>query len=207
MLRESQLRGRGRLGNLLRASKDREQEMAEERERFARLKGDDAAPKVFSSFNLFPTPPDLAAQVIELARIEPGMTVLEPSAGMGALAKPAREAGGLVECVEIDLQMANYLCDAGLDCDCADFLTWTVPRVFDRVVMNPPFKMGTDIKHITRAMSMLKSGGRLVSICANGPKQQKALQPISTHWIELPPGSFKSEGTNVNAAIFVFDKE
>ncbi len=111
----------------------------------------------------------LAEQVIEIANIHGGLTVLEPSAGMGALATAAREAGGAVECVEIDLPMANYPIDQGFAVECCDFLTLTVGQV-DRVVMNPPFKMGMDIKHIMHALEWPKPGGRLVSICANGPK-------------------------------------
>ncbi|WP_254512290.1 methyltransferase [Anatilimnocola floriformis] len=181
------------------------EEMGAERQRFDRLKGDAARPQVFSSFNLFPTPPMLAEQVIEIANIHSGLSVLEPSAGMGALAIAAREAGGAVECVEIDLPMANYLIDQGFAVECCDFLALPVGQV-DRVVMNPPFKMGTDIKHIRHALEWLKPGGRLVSICANGPKQREQLQPIATRWIELPPGSFKSEGTNVATAIVIFDR-
>jgi hypothetical protein len=43
----------------------------------------------------------------------------------------------------------------------------------------------------------------LVSLCAAGPKQRKALEPIADEWHDLPAGSFKSEGTNVSAAIVV----
>jgi 16S rRNA G1207 methylase RsmC len=39
---------------------------------------------------------------------------------------------------------------------------------FDRIVMNPPFDHDTDIDHIRHAYRMLKPGGRLVAICANG---------------------------------------
>lgn len=204
--RQSQLRGRDRLRGIREEHQATEEIMAEERQRFAKLKGDDAAPKVFSSFNLFPTPPMLAEMVVEIANIHHGLTVLEPSAGMGALAKPAREAGGAVECVEIDLQMANYLIDEGFAVDCADFLAWETGKLFDRIVMNPPFRLGSDCKHIRRALEWLKPGGRLVSICADGPRQRAALLPIVDEWRELPPGSFKSEGTNVSAAIVVIHK-
>jgi hypothetical protein len=47
---------------------------------------------VVSAPQLFPTPPELARQVVELADIAPGMTLLEPSAGTGALLKAVREA-------------------------------------------------------------------------------------------------------------------
>jgi 16S rRNA A1518/A1519 N6-dimethyltransferase RsmA/KsgA/DIM1 with predicted DNA glycosylase/AP lyase activity len=39
--------------------------------------------------------------VIERAEIQPGERILEPSAGSAALAKPARDAGAEVTCVEI----------------------------------------------------------------------------------------------------------
>ena len=76
---------------------------------------------------------------------------------------------------------------------------------FDRVVMNPPFGHGADIEHIKHAYRKLKPGGRLVAICANGPRQQEVMGEICSAWIELPAGSFKEQGTNVNAAIVVLD--
>ena len=203
--RQSQLRGRDRLRGLKQAHEEVEGEMIAQRPRFERLADPGTAPQVFSSFNLFPTPPDVADQVIELARITEGMSVLEPSAGMGALAIPARESGGVVQCVEIDCQMAAYLTGLGFETANANFFRW-LGGSFDRVVMNPPFKNGVDRNHIRRAMDFLKIGGRLVSVCANGPKQREALIPLATRWVELPPGSFKSEGTNVNTAIFVYDR-
>lgn len=218
-LQESRRTGRQRLHHLQEDHEFVKQQMAEERERFLRLASDESKPQVFSSFNLFPTPPELAARVIELADIKPGMSVLEPSAGMGALAKPARDAGGAVECVEIDMQMSNYLIDQGFAVDCCDFLTMELPTVgilkdghgtrqiderFDRVVMNPPFRLGADVKHVRRALQCVKPGGRLVSICAAGPKRQAAF--ADAQWIDLPAGSFKSEGTNVAAAIVIFNR-
>jgi hypothetical protein len=48
---------------------------------------------------------------------------------------------------------------------------------FDRIVMNPPFANADGIKHIMHAMKMMKPGGRLVAICANGPRQHDKLKP------------------------------
>ena len=42
-----------------------------------------AGVKVVTAPQLFPTPPEIARRVVELAGIEPGHTVLEPSAGTG----------------------------------------------------------------------------------------------------------------------------
>lgn len=47
-------------------------------------------------FGQFDSPADVVSRVIELARIETGMTVLEPSAGIGNIAYAAEAAGGKV---------------------------------------------------------------------------------------------------------------
>ena len=52
---------------------------------------------------------------------------------------------------------------------------------------------------------MLKSGGRLDGICAGGPRQAEALQPLASSWEELPAGTFT--GTGVRSVLFVIDKE
>jgi hypothetical protein len=71
--------------------------------------------------------------------------------------------------------------------------------------MNPPSHHGCDIEHIQYAFTKLKPGGRLVVICANGPRQREELGEICSRWIDLPPGSFKGQGTGVNAAIVVLE--
>ena len=80
---------------------------------------------------------------------------------------------------------------------------------FDRVVMNPPFQNGADIKHIQHALTFLKPGGRLVALCANGPRQRETLKPLAENsggwWEDLPAGSFKEQGTNVNTALLVIE--
>lgn len=53
-------------------------------------------------FGQFDTPHDLALEVIAIAEIRHGMSVLESSAGLGNLARPAAMIGGEVDCFEID---------------------------------------------------------------------------------------------------------
>ena len=69
-----------------------------------------------------------------------------------------------------------------------------------------PFENADDIKHIRHALGFLNPGGRLVAICANGPRQRADLMPDAAEWIDLEPGAFAESGTNVNAAICVFTK-
>jgi hypothetical protein len=71
--------------------------------------------------------------------------------------------------------------------------------------MNPPFENGADIKHITHAISFLKPGGRLVAICANGPRQNEKLRPLADTWEPLPDGTFKESGTGVNTVLLTID--
>jgi hypothetical protein len=210
-MRESQLAGRLRLRHLMEVTEAVEHEMADERPRFARLAKNDAATRVVSSFNLFQTPEPLAARIASLAI---GGRTLEPSAGLGRLYRAVRSL--YAECpitlVEISAECCGELyrateSDAASRLIQADFLDCTPERLglFDSIVMNPPFKQGRDIKHIMHARKFLAPGGKLVAVCANGPRQREKLQPIADEWIDLPAGSFKESFTNVSAAIVVLN--
>lgn len=173
--------------------------------------------QVVSVPQLFPTPYALATRMVELARLPMGARVLEPSAGTGAIlqALPGvlpfpgnRQTACEVVAFEINPTLAEGLQQSGLaqTVICADFLDCgKVLEKFDAVLMNPPFANGDDIKHIIHALTMLKPGGRLVAICANGPRQQAALGPLVTQhggtWEDLPAGTFKVSGTGVNTAL------
>lgn len=166
-----------------------------------------AGVQVITAPQLFPTPLDLAARMVELAGVEPGERVLEPSAGTGNIAaQVARNTQGSLLCVEVNPTLCSGLQRAGYVVQSADFLE-TSPEdlggVFDCVIMNPPFENAADIKHILHAQKFLRDGGRLVAICADGPRQRAALMPLADLWEDLPQGTFKNQGTNVNTALVV----
>ena len=157
---------------------------------------------------LFPTPAAVVRRMIELADLQPGEPILEPSAGTGAIIKEIIDACD----TEIVAYEINPKLCAGLEkfpsyrlkAFCRDFLDVTdYQGCFARVLMNPPFDHGADIKHIRHALTFLKPGGRLVAICANGPRQAAAFRDEAEHWEELDAGTFA--GTNVRAAIVVLD--
>ena len=90
---------------------------------------------------------------------------------------------------------------------CGDFLEQNDNLgTFDRIIMNPPFENGVDIKHIKHAATMLRPGGKLVAICAGGPRQQKEHEPLATAWEQLPQGTFTNSGTQVNTVLLVINK-
>jgi protein-L-isoaspartate O-methyltransferase len=171
-----------------------------------------AGVQVITAPQLFPTPPALAERMVEEADILPGHSVLEPSAGTGAIlaALPNVRPFGSVTAVEINATLAASLEQVADETICGDFLEQNGNLgTFDRILMNPPFQNGADIKHIQHAMKMLKPGGRLVAICANGPRQQSTLKPLAENsggWYEdLPAGTFASQGTNVNTVLLLIE--
>ncbi len=190
--------------------------MAAERGRFTALADPSAAPRVVSAFNLFQTPEPLAEQMADLlGDLTGGARVLEPSAGLGRLLRGVRRShDGPVVLVEQSPECCRELYaltadDTQTTLLQGDFLTKTSAELvgpFDAVVMNPPFKQGRDIKHIRHAFGMITPGGRLVALCANGPRQRRQLQPNADQWHELAPDTFASEGTRVAVALLVMDK-
>ena len=163
---------------------------------------------------LFPTPPSLAARMVELAEIQPGMCVLEPSAGTGNLAKAIRSAvpGAHLDLIEIDPRLCSILQASGFEVSCCDFLAASMPVCpdsedgHDCVLMNPPFSKGQDVAHILHALKFLKPGGRLVALCAAGPRQQAELRPLATTWEELPGDTFAGQGTGVRAILLTVQR-
>lgn len=152
----------------------------------------------------FYTPKEVAMRVVLLASVQ-GRSVLEPSAGGGALADEVVAAGGRVDCIEIDEEAATALVPRHPGTLNVDFLKVlpAEPR-YQRVVMNPPFTRGQDLKHVLHALKFLRPGGRLVAIMAD--KDQPALDEFGPTIERLPSGAFKESGTAVSTRIVVIDK-
>jgi protein-L-isoaspartate O-methyltransferase len=155
---------------------------------------------------LFPTPPEIARYVVELAGFEPGMTVLEPSAGTGALLDEIPK-GCKIVAIEIDYALARglsrrYESRPEILVIRDDFLCRS--GQYDRIIMNPPFDHGSDIIHIEHARELLAPGGRLVAICADGPRQRAAFAEADLYE-PLPEGAFAAQGTGVRTAIVILE--
>src|SRR6202041_1349998 len=163
---------------------------------------------------LFPTPPELADRMVALADIRPGQQVLEPSAGTGRIidAINGNALRYAITAVELNCNMAHWLRTVNCvdDFGQADFLKCNGDLgTFDRIVMSPPFANADDIKHIMHALKMLKPGGRLVAICANGPSQKEKIRPLVEArggiWEELPSDTFIGAGTGVRTVLLMLD--
>lgn len=160
----------------------------------------------------FETPTAVVERMLALANLQKGSIVLEPSAGMGAIAKHIEQAGANVFCVEKNEQRARALAEEGYAMKHGDFLEVRPDSLspFDAVLMNPPFEELQDTAHVIHAYKFLKDGGTLVAIMGESAffrETEKARQ--FREWLEevggtsekLPERSFQESGTGVNCRI------
>lgn len=180
------------------------------RPRFAALANrheNGTAPKAIAAFNLFQTPEPLAAKMAGLADLRQGLRLLEPSAGLGRILRACEAQAENLQtlAVEIDANCAGELFKNHGDLKILqrDFLTVTPEEtgLFDRVVMNPPFKMRRDIKHIQHALDFLAPGGILVALCLSTDRRREAFSEIAEHFETIPAGAFRAEGTGVETLL------
>ena len=158
-------------------------------------------------FQAFYTPAEVARLVVRMVSVE-GKTVLEPSAGQGALAQACKDEGAAkVECYEINPVDVAILRDKGFATLQQDFLTVIPPVVgFDRVVMNPPFTRGTDVKHVAHALKFVRPGGALVAIMAGNQDREpfrRLVDGLKHSVTMLPDGTFTESGTNVKTMVLL----
>jgi SAM-dependent methyltransferase len=168
------------------------------------------APRAVSAFQLFQTPPPLAARLVAAVGLAPGARVGECSAGLGRILdalqpyKPAE-----VVAIEVAPQCAAELFRQnrpGVTLLQRDFLTVTPEEIglFDAVAINPPFHMRADVRHILHARKFLRPRGKLAALCFDTPQRQKALAGLAASWEPIPAGTFGKEGTNVPTVLCTF---
>lgn len=151
------------------------------------------------SHQYYPTPESVGVRAVDMADIGDEDTVLEPSAGQGALAELLPK--DRTTCIELSALRCKVLEAKGFNTYCGDFIEWAdnTGMRFDRVVMNPPFADGRAIMHTRSAGSLVKHGGVLVAVLP-GSARNKELLPGWTHeWSELIDNAF--DGTSVSVVI------
>lgn len=167
----------------------------------------------------FYTPREVAMRAVALLSPAKEHLILEPSCGEGAMLDALKEVGvdtTRVYCFDVD---AEALAVAERKHSCVakaqDFLTVDLNPYFDRVLMNPPFAKGQDIKHVRHAYKFLNPGGRLVAIMSPSwqSNENKAAREFREFvrdadgvTIDLPEGSFKESGTMVSTVMLVLNK-
>jgi hypothetical protein len=174
--------------------------------------------------DFFETPDELADLVVaKCGPIPDGSSVLEPSAGRGALVRAIRRACKpttifAVEALDANIKALEKLpwtTDDGILH--GDFMSLRHGGIgeYDFVVMYPPFSKRQDIAHVQRAYRcFLKPGGTLVAIMSGGVAfREDALASDFRAFVEangeiekLPDGAFKASGTMVRTALVTVRK-
>jgi len=161
-------------------------------------------PKIKTGY--FPTPSNIVKTMIDLLELQPGDTILEPSAGQGHICDFLPKDNLIIG--EILSENIQILKQKGYNITFTDFMKYESNRI-DKIIMNPPFEKQQDIDHVQHAFKLLKPNGILVSIMSigctfrNNTKTKNFQNDIldKAKIIYLPNGSFKSSGTMVNTII------
>jgi len=166
-------------------------------------------------YEMFDTPLVIAEQMVDLLELLYFDSVLEPSAGNGAIANALHRRRHIadINVNELNPQRFNALVLAGfttvLDHPC-DFLSLDhdFNDNYDKVIQNPPFSK--DIEHIYKAYDVLYDDGTLVSVVSEGPFFRSTKRDVAfREWLiahdaetfDLPAGAFHDSGTDVKARI------
>lgn len=169
----------------------------------------------------FPTPVALAERMVQLADIQSGDYVLEPSAGSGRIADAVKKLspGNIeVHCVEPVGALRKILAVKGHDVIGSDILDLDperIRKIYNAIVMNPPFENGQDIEHVRYCFeNLLAPGGTLVAIMGEGAffrsdRKATAFREWYTEYgydDPLPEGTFKESGTGVRTRLVLLTK-
>lgn len=99
----------------------------------------------------------------------------------------------------------------------ADFLTDEGGRLYDAVVMNPPFAGQADTIHVTHALTHLRPGGRLAAVMSPGWTFRQTIAAArlrelrdgttvaESAWEPLTDGTFRGAGTDVRTGILTVE--
>ena len=169
-------------------------------------------------YQFFATPSNLADELVQLADIKPMQTILEPSAGQGAIVSAIlKRFPGESVCAYELMDVNRIFLEKIKDCVLLgnDFLLENAGILFDRIIANPPFSKNQDIDHVRMMYKRLKNGGRLVSIMseswANGRQNKQIefknwLEEVNAEVLDIDKGAFKESGTMVGAKIVIINK-
>lgn len=177
-------------------------------------------------YQFFPTPPDLARHLVTLAQLSEFSfwddSILEPSAGQGAIVDAILEINNLIPIDVYEIMPSNIgvlsekYKNSRISFVGEDFLEASQERKYSRIIANPPFTKNQDVDHVRKMYDVLAPGGRIVTITS---KHWKVLENKKEtefrHWIKsigariehVPAGTFKESGTMIESLIVVIDKK
>lgn len=125
--------------------------------------------KMLNDGQLYPTPKSLIEKMLLGLKCHRFKTILEPSAGMGNIVdfyvekhKYDNKKDFSIDCIEIDANLRHILKGNGHKVIHDDFLTFSTYKMYDLILMNPPFADGD--KHLLKALELQANGGEIVCV-------------------------------------------
>lgn len=177
----------------------------------------------------FPTPVKVVDKMIETANLKPDSIMLESSAGTGRILDEAKKVINSVDnfvVIEMNGERQRILRDKGYKVDfngtfedsLKDSETLKKIKNCDKVVINPPFKNDSDVKHLLISYMFCADNADVVSILQeNSLYYNRQIHRVFKEFlsligkdayevVSLPAGSFKDELTTVDTVIFHIKK-
>lgn len=169
-------------------------------------------------YQFFETPAEVADWLVMLAGgIHEDDTVLEPSAGRGALIKAIHRAcpSVIVECYELMPENREFLhtLDNVILLD-EDFTKDSV-GYYTKIIANPPFSRNQDIEHVRLMYERLEEGGTLAAITSQHWKFssekkcvdfRKWLEEVHGQVFEIGADEFRESGTSIGTMAVIIRK-
>lgn len=177
----------------------------------------------------FPTPVKVVDKMILTANLKPDSIMLESSAGTGRILDEAKKVINSVDnfvVIEMNGERQRILRDKGYKVDfngtfedsLKDSETLKKIKNCDKVVINPPFKNDSDVKHLLISYMFCADNADVVSILQeNSLYYDRQIHRVFKEFlsligkdayeiVSLPAGSFKDELTTVDTVIFHIKK-
>lgn len=169
-------------------------------------------------YQFFETPEDVADWLVMLAGgVHESDTVLEPSAGQGALVKAIHRACPhvTVDCFELMPENMELLQKMPGVRIMGDDFTKSKSVAYTKIVANPPFSNNQDIEHVMKMYDLLHEGGTMAAITSthwqfSTEKKCEAfrdwLQKVGGARYEIERGAFQESGTSIKTLAVVITK-
>lgn len=150
----------------------------------------------------FPTPPQLIDKLLELADIQEGENVLEPSAGIGSICDKIKslELNNKIHAIELQHSCYEILEAKGYELLSRDFMQYQNGGTFNKIVMNPPFENLQDIDHIKHAYDLLAPNGRIVCVMANNKNGSRQKINEFNEWLDNVGGYYEVNEESFNGS-------
>lgn len=169
-------------------------------------------------YQFFETPEDLAKELVDFIPLNDSLneqTVLEPSAGRGAIVRMINKLRPELKVYHCELMDLNQKMFNGNSTFLqSDFLTLPENKKYGVIVANPPFNKNQDIDHFYKMTKIAEK--RVISVMSNHWKNssnkketefREFVAANNVQVIDIEAGRFKESGTMISSCILVYDIE